>query len=140
MKESRDVYDFGITCHILEPGRFKTDIVRAENRYPKSEQAWNSLPQEIKNIYGNDYLEKVDKTFYEILEEKSTLRLDFVVDAYFHAISAVHPRLRYIVGYDANFLIIPLSFFPTAIQDWILRHIARIPIPASVQRSMKKEE
>uniref|UniRef100_A0AC35GNL9 Uncharacterized protein n=1 Tax=Panagrolaimus sp. PS1159 TaxID=55785 RepID=A0AC35GNL9_9BILA len=136
----RDVYDFGITCHILEPGRFKTDIVRAENRYPKSKQAWNSLPQEIKDIYGNDYLEKVDKTFYEILEEKSTSRLDFVVDAYFHAISAVNPRLRYIIGYDANFLIIPLSFVPTAIQDWILRHLARIPIPASVQRSIKKEE
>uniref|UniRef100_A0AC34GXR2 Uncharacterized protein n=1 Tax=Panagrolaimus sp. ES5 TaxID=591445 RepID=A0AC34GXR2_9BILA len=134
----RDVHDFGITCHILEPGRFKTDIVNAENRYPKSKQAWDALSQEIKDVYGTDYLEKVDKTFYEILEKESSSRVDFVVDAYFHAITAVNPRLRYILGYDAIFLIIPICFLPTAIQDWILRFLARIPIPSSVKESKKE--
>uniref|UniRef100_A0A914YD81 Uncharacterized protein n=1 Tax=Panagrolaimus superbus TaxID=310955 RepID=A0A914YD81_9BILA len=135
----RDVYDFGITCHILETGRFKTDLVNAENRYPKSKQAWDALPQEIKDIYGKDYLEKVDKTFYDILEKESSARVDFVVDAYFHAITAKFPRLRYIIGYDANFLIIPICFVPTAIQDWILRFVARIPIPDSVKQSIKDD-
>ena len=61
------------------------------------------------------------------------------MDAYVHAITAQFPRLRYIVGYDAQFLIIPLCFVPTWIQDVAVRYLTKVPVPASVMKERKNE-
>lgn len=39
-----------------------------------------------------------------------------VIDAYTHAITSKHPKIRYICGWDAKFLLIPLSFMPSWLQ------------------------
>lgn len=40
-----------------------------------------------------------------------------VVGCMEHAISAVHPRLRYSPGWDAKFLWLPLSYMPACVTD-----------------------
>lgn len=43
-----------------------------------------------------------------------------VVGCMEHAISAVHPRLRYSPGWDAKFFWLPLSYMPTCFTDSLL--------------------
>jgi hypothetical protein len=60
------------------------------------------------------------------------------VDAYFHAITAIFPRARYRIGWDAILIYIPYSFLPTAVGDALFRLLSRAgkkPIlPASIER------
>jgi hypothetical protein len=44
-----------------------------------------------------------------------------VIDNYYHAITARFPRLRYRCGWDAIFYLVPMSFLPTELLDWILK-------------------
>uniref|UniRef100_A0A8R1HPL9 Uncharacterized protein n=1 Tax=Caenorhabditis japonica TaxID=281687 RepID=A0A8R1HPL9_CAEJA len=52
--------------------------------------------------------------------------IGWVVDCYTHALFSWWPRLRYCPGWDAIFMFIPLSVFPTALQDWILVGLYRL--------------
>lgn len=57
-------------------------------------------------------------------------RFDYVVDSYYHAITAKYPRCRYRCGWDALFIYTPLIYMPTELQDFILtRMIGITPIP-----------
>ena len=47
-------------------------------------------------------------------------KTDQVVDAYLHALSAARPRKRYSVGLMARLFIIPLSYAPTWLVDWLM--------------------
>jgi hypothetical protein len=73
--------------------------------------------------------------------ELASRRVDYVVDAYYHAITARFPRLRYRIGWDAMFYYIPLSFLPTELQDWIsgkLKNALCTTLPAVLQKEKKQ--
>lgn len=67
-------------------------------------------------------------------ESYASSNLDFVVDAYYHAITARFPRARYYCGWDAILLHIPFSFFPTRIADILFNLVVArtAPVPAAV--------
>lgn len=46
--------------------------------------------------------------------------LDEVADAYLHAITAKCPKYRYICGWDARLMLVPLSFLPSCLQVCIV--------------------
>lgn len=48
-------------------------------------------------------------------------RLEYVVDNYYHAITAMFPRCRYICGWDAILGYIPLTYLPTELEDGLIR-------------------
>jgi len=43
-------------------------------------------------------------------------QLHHVVDAMTHALLAKHPKERYIIGHEAKFVIIPMSYLPVWLQ------------------------
>ena len=47
--------------------------------------------------------------------------LDIVVDSYIHGLFAENPRIRYVCGWDARLLFIPMSFMPSRLQDLIIQ-------------------
>lgn len=49
-----------------------------------------------------------------------------VVDAYTHAIVSRYPHNRYVVGPDAKYVFIPLSYLPDWLSDWLLRVLGRL--------------
>jgi hypothetical protein len=63
--------------------------------------------------------------------------IDPVIDAYQHALLGRFPRPRYIVGYDAKLIFVPLSFLPDWIADGFLRlSMGRaFPLPAALKKS-----
>uniref|UniRef100_A0A914S7N1 Uncharacterized protein n=1 Tax=Parascaris equorum TaxID=6256 RepID=A0A914S7N1_PAREQ len=46
---------------------------------------------------------------------------EYVVDNYYHAITARFPRCRYRCGWDSLLIYIPLTYLPTEVVDAVLR-------------------
>ena len=58
-------------------------------------------------------------------------KVDYVVDAYEHAVLAYRPCARYLPGWDAKLLAWPLTFAPEWLSDLVVTSM--MPVPASVQ-------
>ena len=61
-----------------------------------------------------------------------------VVDAYTHALTAVFPRARYVVGKDAKYLWLTLQALPEFLGDFFIELLATMngvkPIPAACKK------
>ena len=54
----REMYPWGIKVSIMEPGAFQTEMNDPDARERELRQSWNSLSEELKQDYGQEYLEK----------------------------------------------------------------------------------
>lgn len=116
----RNMKYFGVKVLCIEPGFFKTSVTDTEIVGKSLEKVWDKLPEEIKEEYGHDYLDKVNELMLKTLAKLPDTDLMKVVGCMEHAISAVHPRTRYSPGWDAKFFWLPLSYMPTFIADHLL--------------------
>ena len=58
-----------------------------------------------------------------------------VVDGYTHALTAMFPRGRYVIGTDAKFFFVPMSWLPEWLSDLIIEQMVRDrPVPASMKK------
>ncbi|VDD94817.1 unnamed protein product [Enterobius vermicularis] len=128
---------FGVDVIIIEPGFFRTNIVDSQRLGAAVEEVWKRGTKQVQNEYGVEFFKSYKSQLMRWLR-RSSKRIDWVVDAMFHAILAKYPRLRYIVGYDAIFKYIPSTFMPTALQDAAIQHFAnlergKLPFPNAVK-------
>ncbi|XP_076858809.1 retinol dehydrogenase 7-like [Brachyhypopomus gauderio] len=112
---------FGVKVLCIEPGFFKTGVTDTDVIQKSAQKLWDRLPQDVKDSYGSDYMDRVKvmmkKKFVKMLDGD----LMKVVRSMEHAIAAVHPRTRYSPGWDAKLYWLPLSYLPTWIADPILQ-------------------
>ncbi|XP_041437067.1 retinol dehydrogenase 9 isoform X4 [Xenopus laevis] len=54
----REMYNFGVKVSIIEPGAFRTQMSQAENLKMSLTKLWEALPQEIKESYGEQYIQQ----------------------------------------------------------------------------------
>uniref|UniRef100_A0A8C8A4J5 Uncharacterized protein n=1 Tax=Oryzias sinensis TaxID=183150 RepID=A0A8C8A4J5_9TELE len=111
---------FGVKVLLIEPGFFKTNVTDSKIQIESVKGLWERLPQEIKDDYGSDYLDKAIKLTSESLSKMSDGDLMKVVNCMEHAVAAVWPRKRYSPGWDAKFFWLPMSYMPTCIVDYIV--------------------
>ncbi|NP_955903.1 dehydrogenase/reductase SDR family member 9 [Danio rerio] len=116
----RQMAPFGVKVLCIEPGFFKTIVTDFNIVESTLHRLWNKLPQEVKDEYGSDYVDKTKLTAKELLEKLADGDLMKVVSCMEHAVAAVHPRTRYSPGWDAKFFWLPLSYMPTFISDALL--------------------
>ncbi|KAI6229045.1 CRE-DHS-2 protein [Aphelenchoides fujianensis] len=112
---------WGVKVCILEPGFFKTPQANPQVSIDDATRVWERTPQSTKDEYGNAWFEWSTKLISGYLEYKCKPGAEFVVDAYFNALTSVFPRCRYQIGYDSIFQFTPLSYLPTRWQDWLMR-------------------
>ncbi|XP_019623937.1 PREDICTED: retinol dehydrogenase 2-like [Branchiostoma belcheri] len=115
----RTLKSAGVSVHIIEPGYFKTAITKAENVAEKMKALWDSLDPEKKEEKGEEYFQARTEDVLKHLDLICSPRLDLVVDAIEHALTAVSPHSRYVCGWDAKLFFIPVSWLPTDIGDAI---------------------
>lgn len=91
---------------------------------------WGSL----KSSYTMLYVSAVQFITSDLVQNRASLKLNEVIDAYEHALLGKYPRARYVVGADARFFDIPLTWLPEFVTDWILRKLNSLtafPKPAT---------
>ncbi|XP_073767705.1 dehydrogenase/reductase SDR family member 9 isoform X1 [Danio rerio] len=120
LSSRRQMAPFGVKVLCIEPGFFKTIVTDFNIVESTLHRLWNKLPQEVKDEYGSDYVDKTKLTAKELLEKLADGDLMKVVSCMEHAVAAVHPRTRYSPGWDAKFFWLPLSYMPTFISDALL--------------------
>lgn len=108
---------FGIKVACIEPGFFKTNVTDCAVVQNSVKKMWEKVPQDVKDDYGNAYLESTLEQLAQRFRQLTDSDLMKVVGCMEHAISAVHPRYRYSPGWDAKFIWLPLSYMPTFIVD-----------------------
>ncbi|KAK2146689.1 hypothetical protein LSH36_589g02092 [Paralvinella palmiformis] len=119
----RQLIDYGCSVHIIEPGYYMTNITNKSSATKSLEYAWNRLPSEVKREYGGqEYFDTtVDAMMNSgVLKRLMSEKIGDVVNAYKHALLAVFPRARYVVGLDARFLWLSLQMLPEWMSDFIL--------------------
>uniref|UniRef100_A0A914UMU7 Uncharacterized protein n=1 Tax=Plectus sambesii TaxID=2011161 RepID=A0A914UMU7_9BILA len=127
-----ELKDFGVSVHILEPGFFATNITQTATK--DLDAIWERLDPETKAEYGEEFFKAYTDSRFSRLKMSSS-KLDPVVDAYYHAIAAQFPKIRYWVGLDAILFYIPLATLPTFLQDAAISILRRNrPLPAAVKR------
>uniref|UniRef100_A0A1A8F7M5 Dehydrogenase/reductase (SDR family) member 9 n=1 Tax=Nothobranchius korthausae TaxID=1143690 RepID=A0A1A8F7M5_9TELE len=118
---------FGVKVLCIEPGFFKTNVTDSQIHIKNVKDLWDRLPQNIKDDYGSDYVQKAIKLIEGKVSKLADADLMKVVDCMEHAVSATCPRKRYSPGWDAKLFWLPLSYMPSCVADYILLKEA-IPI------------
>ncbi|CAI2354201.1 unnamed protein product [Caenorhabditis sp. 36 PRJEB53466] len=121
-----EMRQYGVSVHILEPGCFKTELLNNEAQKMRIQKIWNNLSVETKEEYGEEYRKNFETAWESGVNIVANPNIGWVVDCYAHALFSWWPRLRYCPGWDAIFMFVPLSVFPTALQDWILAGLYRL--------------
>ncbi|KAM5153163.1 dehydrogenase/reductase SDR family member 9 [Mantella aurantiaca] len=128
----RDMKAFGVKVSCIEPGLFKTPLSDPNTVLEQRTNIWQKLRASIKEEYGVNYLHK-DAAKKKSLNLIRNSDLSIVVWCMEHALTSKHPRTRYSVGTDANYLWIPLSYMPTCVQDFvILKNKVKIPTTGAI--------
>ncbi|XP_051998624.1 retinol dehydrogenase 7-like [Xyrauchen texanus] len=119
----RNMAPFGVKVLCIEPGFFKTSMTDYSALQSNIENLWLKLPEDVKDEYGSDYIDRIKQMMDEKFEKILDTDLMKVVNCMEHAVAAVHTRTRYSPGWDAKFFWLPLSYMPTFISDaYILKH------------------
>ncbi|KAM9766572.1 retinol dehydrogenase 7-like isoform 2-T2 [Menidia menidia] len=123
---------FGVKVLCIEPGFFKTNVTDSGLHTKSVTMLWERLPQEVRDDYGTEYLQKAIAEVKDKVPKMSDGDLMKVVHCMEHAVSAVWPRKRYSPGWDAKLFWLPLSYMPTCVTDSLILKGA-IPIAKKIQ-------
>ncbi|CEF63395.1 Short-chain dehydrogenase/reductase SDR family and Glucose/ribitol dehydrogenase family and NAD(P)-binding domain-containing protein [Strongyloides ratti] len=135
-----DLQPFGISVHVLEPGAFKTPLTEDKFLADRIEKAFNSLSDEAKDDYGSTFKNNLIVNWQKGVDIAASSNLYLVVDNYIHAITSTKPRHRYLCGYDAWLLFLPLSLLPSHIQDKILYFLYTCHPSLNLNFTVKKRD
>lgn len=109
---------WGISVSIIEPGAIATPIW--EKSLSQSEIAQQNLPESAQNLYGQSM--NIVRQKMQILAAGG-ISADIVAQAVIHALTAKHPRTRYLVGQDAKIGAILKHILPDFWHDRLILYL-----------------
>lgn len=128
---------FGCRVSIIEPAGFATRLNRFEETAESFNQTWRSVPEEIKQEFGEEYFRQFrDQCCSRLLPSPSTSQaIRRVTDVFEKALFCRNPHERYPVNLSYNPVIQFIPFLPAWIQDRILSVIFKMYaiVPSSLK-------
>ncbi|XP_077339662.1 retinol dehydrogenase 7-like [Lithobates pipiens] len=115
----REMNPFGVKVCIIESGFYSTQMNDSKSHKESLKRCWEKASEEVHKAYGVEYFGKT-YTSVDIMSWFWSTKLSHVTDCMEHALTAVHPWTRYSAGWDAKFFLVPLSYLPAAILDFVL--------------------
>ncbi|KHN83857.1 Retinol dehydrogenase 16 [Toxocara canis] len=119
-EQRRELSAFGVSVSAIEPGFFTTPLVNKDRLKKMLDNGWNKAGEEQRRQYGEEFLAKLKQCTGMFLERICSPHTEWVIDAYFHALTSKFPRARYYVGNDVLFGFLPLSYLPSSVADKLL--------------------
>lgn len=89
----RELRKWQIKVVIIEPGSFKTDFTSATNLENIIKNCWSLTHDNVKQIYGQQYLDAAIQTFSDM--SFIFKPIDQCVDDICRAVCSANPRLKY---------------------------------------------
>lgn len=120
---------FDVSVHLIEPGFFATGFAEPNLVVKKTLIAYEAAPAHVKEAYGPQFLLQSQKLALELIPFLMSTNLDKVIVAYEHAVLGWFPRGRYLLGWDANWILWPLHLLPEWLSDTINELTHPIPKP-----------
>ena len=117
-----ELQPWGIQVSIIEPGAIATPIWEKSDKAADDLEA--SASEDAKALYGEAVIrirEAVARSAQRAISP------DAVVRAVHHALTAAHPKTRYLVGRDAKVRAWMVKWLPDRLQDWLLSRILKYP-------------
>ena len=113
---------WGIHVSIIEPGAIATPI------WEKSLKAAGDVESAV-TADGKRLYEESARRVREAVEgaARRAIPADAVFEAVWHALTALRPKTRYLVGTDAKIRAAMVKWLPDRWQDWILSKILKLP-------------
>ncbi|XP_025093913.1 retinol dehydrogenase 2-like [Pomacea canaliculata] len=115
----REVYRQGVQVCIIEPGGFKTDLLRQDTLFKSFKMSYDATPADIRQHYPESTVEAFSKMITRA-SAMASRKLHLVVDAYVLALTSRFPPTRQLVGSDVRLFYRLLWNLPTPLTDWIL--------------------
>lgn len=117
-----ELQPWGIQVSIIEPGAIATPIWEKSGKRAEDLEALASA--EEKALYG-----EMAMRIREAVAQSAARAIspDGVVRAVHHALTAPHPRTRYLVGGDAKLRAWMVKWLPDRLQDRLLTWILKLP-------------
>jgi NAD(P)-dependent dehydrogenase (short-subunit alcohol dehydrogenase family) len=116
----RDMYDWGVTVHIVEPGVFST--TNLYDAYQTGlDKLWEKCPDHIKVAYGKPYYQGFRTLLGRALHDMGNTDISLVPKAYVEALLDESPKYRYRVGVDSKYLITGIERLHESTQDFLMR-------------------
>jgi len=117
-----ELQPWGIQVSIIEPGAIATPIWEKSSKEAEGLEA--AASEEAKALYG----EAVMRIRHAIAQAaQRAIPPDAVVRAVHHALTAAHPRTRYLVGTDAKLRAWMVKWLPDRVQDRLLGWALKYP-------------
>lgn len=113
------MHPFGVKVRIIEYGYYSTQSTDPKSYKQSIRHCWKKVSHEVQEAYGMDYFAKTYSSV-DIASSFCSTKLSHVTDCMEHALTAVHPWTRYSAGWDAKFILLPLSYLPTVLSDFVL--------------------
>jgi NAD(P)-dependent dehydrogenase (short-subunit alcohol dehydrogenase family) len=122
-----ELQPWGIHVSIIEPGAIATPIWEKSDMM--AGELEESASKEAKALYG----EAVSRVREGIAQAaQRAIPTDAVVRAVHHALTAAHPRTRYLIGMDAKLRAWMVKWLPDRVQDKLLIWALKYPRRGSV--------
>ena len=123
---SFELKPFNITVHTLEPSIFRTNLTSLELHSNLILDKWNTLNPQLKSEYGSDYPRKRIRYVENLFLKSASSNINPVVSAYKHALFAKYPYNRYVIGWEAKLVYLPLSWLPFSVLAFILPYAQKL--------------
>ncbi|XP_025093907.1 retinol dehydrogenase 7-like isoform X3 [Pomacea canaliculata] len=121
----REVYRQGVQVCIIEPGGFKTDLLRQDILFKSFKMSYDATPADIRQHYPESTVEAAGNMATRS-SAMASRKLHLVVDAYVLALTSRFPPTRQLVGSDVRLFYRLLWNLPTPLTDWILVNLKEL--------------
>ncbi|XP_032140145.1 corticosteroid 11-beta-dehydrogenase isozyme 2 isoform X2 [Sapajus apella] len=118
---SCELLPWGVKVSTIQPGCFRTESVKDVGRWERRKQLLlASLPQELLQAYGKDYIEHLNAQFLRSLH-LALPDLSPVVDDIIDALLAAQPRRRYYPGQGVGLMYFIHYYLPEGLRRRFLQ-------------------
>lgn len=111
----QELAPFGIKVSILEPGAIATPIWT--KTVANAQEMIDELPPQAQRYYRAGYVRMAQTS---VREGEGGIAPDVVGRAVLHAFTATRPKIRYVIGKDAQTIALLRRLLPDSVVDWIL--------------------